>query len=119
LRKGNEDLDAARILSAAERTADSIVGFHAQQAVEKLVKAVLAVHGVEVPTTHDLRFLFEVVSGNGVAVPEEVQETRWLTPWSVEFRYGDELSDRVDRAAAITAAERVAAWATPFVPAQR
>jgi hypothetical protein len=37
---------------------------------------------------------------------------------SAEFGYGDELSDRVDRAAAITAAEPVAAWATPFVPAQ-
>jgi HEPN domain-containing protein len=118
LTKAPQDLAALEVLSTSD-VADEIVGFHAQQAVEKLVKAVLAAHGVEVPKTHDLRFLFEVASSNGIDVPEEVQETRWLTPWSVAFRYGDELSDRVDRAAAIMAVERVAAWATPLVPPQR
>jgi len=116
LRKGGEDLDAARILTGAEHAADTVVGFHAQQAVEKFAKAVLAAHGIEVPKTHDLRFLFDVATSNGISVPQGVREARWLAPWSVEFRYGDELTDPLDRPAAIEAAERVGGWASALVP---
>lgn len=49
-------------------------------------------------------------------MPDEVREARWLTPWSVEFRYGDELTDPLDRSAAIRVAERVANWASALVP---
>jgi HEPN domain-containing protein len=116
LRKGGEDLDAAQILTGAHRAADTVVGFHAQQAVEKFTKAVLAAHGIEIPKTHDLRFLFDIGTSNGIAVPEDVSATRWLTPWSVEFRYGDELTDPLDRPAAIEAAETVGHWALGLVP---
>lgn len=40
LRKAREDADAATKLAADGDTADAIVGFHAQQAVEKALKAV-------------------------------------------------------------------------------
>jgi len=112
LRKGGEDLDAARILTGEHRAADTVVGFHAQQSVEKLTKAVLAAHGIEIPKTHDLRFLFDVATSHGIAVTEDVRATRWLSPWSVEFRYGDELTDPLDRPAAIEAAETVERWAS-------
>jgi hypothetical protein len=44
-----------------------------------------------------------------------MRDARWLTPWSVEFRYGDELTDPLDRAAAIAAAELVGEWASEAV----
>jgi predicted RNase H-like HicB family nuclease len=41
LEKATGDLAAAELLAADERQADHVVGFHAQQAVEKSIKAVL------------------------------------------------------------------------------
>jgi hypothetical protein len=49
LRKAREDADAAAKLAADGDTADAIVGFHAQQAVEKALKAVLAASGDDFP----------------------------------------------------------------------
>jgi HEPN domain-containing protein len=116
LRKAGEDLDAARILIDSARAADAVVGFHAQQAVEKAAKAVLAGQGIEVPKTHDLRFLFDRAAAGGLQVPDDVRDARWLTPWSVEFRYGDELTNPLDRSAAVEAASRVHEWASTLTP---
>lgn len=38
---------------------DDVVGFHAQQTVEKAVKAVLVLHGIAFPRSHDLDFLLD------------------------------------------------------------
>ncbi|MDX6449243.1 MAG: hypothetical protein QOD08_1706 [Gaiellaceae bacterium] len=92
-RKACEDRGALEILSASERAADAVVGFHAQQAVEKFAKAVLTARGFEVPRTHDLRFLLDRAAAGGIEVPEAVRESVWLTPWSVELRYGDDLDE--------------------------
>ena len=37
--------------------ADDVIGFHAQQAVEKLLKAILANRNVEYPRAHDMERL--------------------------------------------------------------
>ncbi len=47
LRKAGQDRHAAQVLALAPDTADEAIGFHAQQAVEKLMKAVLA--GLAIP----------------------------------------------------------------------
>jgi HEPN domain-containing protein len=47
-----DDEFAARSLLPVEGVADSILGFHAQQAVEKSLKAALAYRGVEFPYAH-------------------------------------------------------------------
>jgi HEPN domain-containing protein len=44
---------AARSLLPVEGITDGVLGFHTQQAVEKALKAVLAVNGVEFPYSHD------------------------------------------------------------------
>lgn len=66
LRKAQEDLGAANVLVATENQADHIIGFHLQQAVEKALKAALVEHAVEIPRTHDLGYLIEVLSKQGV-----------------------------------------------------
>jgi HEPN domain len=43
------------------------VGFHAQQAAEKALKAVLAASGDDFPWTHDLRHLMDPAPGGGNA----------------------------------------------------
>jgi HEPN domain-containing protein len=57
LEKATGDLAALRVLAADPNQADHVVGFHAQQAVEKSIKAVLASREVEIPMTHDLGHL--------------------------------------------------------------
>jgi len=52
LESARGDADAARLIADAE-VPDRIVGFHAQQAVEMFLKAVLAMRGVGYERTHD------------------------------------------------------------------
>ena len=51
--KASHDLIAARAILAAGDAFDTAC-FHAQQAVEKGLKAVLALHEIEYPRRHDL-----------------------------------------------------------------
>jgi HEPN domain-containing protein len=46
----------------SERVADEIVGFHLQQAAEKLLKGVLSAYGVSFRRTHDLRELMDAAT---------------------------------------------------------
>jgi len=45
LMKARDDLRALRVLAQHAEVSDEVVGFHAQQAVEKAVKAVLTARG--------------------------------------------------------------------------
>jgi hypothetical protein len=49
-----DDEAALRALVPVEAVVDSIVGFHAQQTVEKALKAALASRSVDFPFSHDL-----------------------------------------------------------------
>lgn len=111
-RKGREDHEAFEILIASERAADAVVGFHAQQAVEKFTKAALVASDIDVPLTHDLRFLLDLATSRGLAVPDTVRASRWLTPWSVDFRYGDDVNDPFDRDGAVGTLRDVEQWAS-------
>jgi HEPN domain-containing protein len=58
---------------------DSMVAFHAQQTVEKTLKAMLASRGVEVPFTHDLGALEELCTSSSIAIPDELADLDRLT----------------------------------------
>lgn len=64
-----------------------VFGFHAQQAVEKLLKAALSAAGVHYTRTHRIAELLDLLRSNGTAVPQRFEESRHLTPFAVEFRY--------------------------------
>lgn len=86
-RLGAGDLYACRSLADDVDAADHIVGFLAQQAVEKALKVALVLAKLELPRTHDLELLVEQIEGTGAKVPEELSEIDWLTPWAAELRY--------------------------------
>lgn len=117
LRKAREDLDALTKLAPDGDTADAIVGFHAQQAVEKALKAVLAAFGEDFPWTHDLRYLLERLTDLEAPMPSSLHEVRVLAPWAVEFRYGETIEDPLDREGAVALAEKAAEWAESQVEA--
>jgi hypothetical protein len=56
-----KDFDALRGMVGNPLFADEIFGFHAQQAIEKMLKAWLAARGIAFPLTHDLSRLFELL----------------------------------------------------------
>ncbi|MGD8400435.1 MAG: HEPN domain-containing protein [Bacillota bacterium] len=63
-----------------------IIGFHAQQAVEKSVKAWLSLLNIEYPRTHDLSFLFALLieADSSAATFKNLTE---FTPYALQFRY--------------------------------
>jgi HEPN domain-containing protein len=54
--KATADRHAAHVLAEAN-VADELIGFHAQQSVEKAVKAVLVLVGARLPRIHDIERL--------------------------------------------------------------
>jgi len=115
LRKASDDALAVRKLSADPEIADAVIGFHAQQAVEKALKAVLSAHDHAYPWTHDLRHLLDLLDEAGQSLPEELADARRLTPWAAEFRYGDTIDDELDRVPTLELVDGVLAWARPHV----
>lgn len=111
LSKASEDLDAVDALVDLAHIGDAVIGFHAQQAVEKAMKAVLAAHGEVFPWTHDLRHLLERLEDVGVHVSDELREVRRFGPWAVEYRYGESLDASLDREAAPRLVAMFVAWA--------
>jgi len=71
----------------AEEVADELVGFHCQQAAEKLLKAVLAARGVAFRRTHDLAELLDAVGDAGLDLPPALAGLDNLTPFAVDYRY--------------------------------
>lgn len=111
LRKAREDAGAVEKLFADVDVADAVVGFHAQQAVEKALKAVLASRGDDFPWTHDLRHLIERLDAVETSLPSQLHEIRVLGPWAVEFRYGETIDDPLDRRRAVALIGETIAWA--------
>lgn len=111
LRKAREDAGAVEKFAFDRDIADSVVGFHAQQAAEKAMKAVLASCGDEFPWTHDLRHLMDRLRAVDLSLPDSLREVRVLAPWAVEFRYGETIDDPLDREQALALALDVVAWA--------
>lgn len=110
-----DDRAAAAALLDIAGVSDAIVAFHAQQAVEKSLKAVLAWSGVDFPFTHNLAALFQLCEDADVNVPEELEEADLLTPYAVAARYGSESPDTIDRPAALRFATAAVRWAIGVV----
>jgi len=51
------------------------LGFHAQQAVEKFLKAVLSASSVHYPRTHDITVLLDIIEENGLAAASGCKHT--------------------------------------------
>lgn len=115
LRKAREDLDAVEALVHLPNIGDAVIGFHAQQAVEKAMKAVLVDRGDVVPRTLDLSHLLERLEAVGVEVRDELVEVRRLGPWAVEYRYGESLDAVLDREASPRQVSRFVSWAQGLV----
>jgi len=91
-RKASDDAKAVREFAANLEISDEIIGFHAQQAVEKWLKAVLGSRGIEFDYTHDLRRLIAEVTAVVGEFPFDNAQVVALTEHAVPLRY-DEILD--------------------------
>ncbi len=115
LRYAKSDLELARIEKPEGVLLENLC-FHAQQAAEKTLKAVLIFLEIDFPRTHNIRTLLDLLP-EGVDVPQEVEESAILTDYAVESRYprSSEPVDDEEYRRVIGLAETVVSWAEKLI----
>lgn len=112
-RKAQADTTAVREMAPNSEIADEIIGFHAQQAVEKWLKAVIASRGQGLELTHDLHRLVMLATRGEEQLPLDVDAAIALTQYAVPLRYEDLLdAEALDRDATVKLVEALSNWAT-------
>ncbi|MFN0071112.1 MAG: HEPN domain-containing protein [Chloroflexota bacterium] len=74
-----EDLSIVRLAQSHREISVSIACFHAQQAAEKAIKAVLVLKSLRFPLVHDIDALCRFAIDNGVEIPDSVADSHKLT----------------------------------------
>jgi len=97
LSKASNDLAASEDILTAGRAYDMSC-FHAQQTVEKCLKALLASADQEYPLSHDLAELLEHVKSRFPDLKLPMEEIMGLVPYAVEVRYDDEFYPGLEEA---------------------
>ncbi len=109
LAKAEDDWRLCHRLVADSESYAEATAFHAQQAVEKYLKAFLTWHQVEFPQTHDIKRLLKLASAQDPSLTEGLSDAADLTAYAVEYRYPGEYAPvtRDDATDAVTMADRV------------
>jgi HEPN domain-containing protein len=119
LRLADRDIKAFEVLSKDPEVHLTVSCFHAQQAVEKSLKAALFSHEIEFGRTHDLIQLTYLLRGKGISVPFSDDDLRRLNPFAVTFRYDEmefEIIPKEDAAKIVTVVRN---WAEKIVESGR
>ena len=111
LESARQDEKAVVALSDVADMSDAIIGFHAQQAVEKALKAVLSSAGIVFRRTHDIAELLDLLTDSGLPPPPEADTLDELNPYAVEARYGLIELSGLDRQGVRATIGQVLAWA--------
>jgi HEPN domain-containing protein len=111
-RKAEGDAKVAAKLAPDPEIDDEAIGFHAQQAVEKWLKAVMALPGLEEARIHDLGRLLEILDSAGLDPPPGADRLDDLSIYAVPLRYADLLdAEPLDREATVALVTDVGGWA--------
>jgi HEPN domain-containing protein len=93
IHKADQDILAVERLREYENVLGGVIAFHAQQAVEKYMKAVLTKHQIAFPKTHDLGVLLTILVRVEPSLSDELADATVLTDYGVEIRYPGDLPD--------------------------
>jgi HEPN domain-containing protein len=90
----------------------NLVAFHAQQATEKALKALLVADQVDFPRTHDLGELLALLRQTGRRRPAGLEQVEELTPLAVQTRYPgfDDPVEEAEADEAIRLASETLVW---------
>ena len=114
LSKARDDGYVVRSMSADASAPNWVIGFHAQQAVEKSLKSVLTRHEIEFPRTHNLSMLIELLRLHVIPLPPDADDLARLTPFGVALRYDDAAGEEeppIQREWAVDVVSRTIDWA--------
>lgn len=87
LARADEDALAAGFILGGDMLTYDVVGFHAQQAVEKALKALLVRHAVRFDKTHDIGALLTQTEVVAPGISLTLVEAEELTVHAVSTRY--------------------------------
>ena len=73
----------------SDKVSDEVIGFHCQQAAEKMLKALLSDLGTTFHKTHELGALMDTLARSGASLPGEFENLDVLTPFGAVYRYDD------------------------------
>ena len=117
LRLADRDIQAFDALKANPQVHISMICFHAQQAVEKSLKAVLFSRRIEFKRVHDLVKLARLLSERGIVLPVPEGQLRHLNPFAVTFRYDDIEIELTSLSNVVSVVADVRRWAKEQVSA--
>lgn len=87
LQKATIDWTTIEVLLESKRCPRESVCFHCQQYVEKLLKAMLTLHGIEAPKTHDLKRLVQLAASKCPELLRFEDRVDSLTAHAIQSRY--------------------------------
>ena len=89
MRLAERDLRAYQVLKVSPGIDLSTIGFHAQQVIEKSIKAVLFLNNIEFTRTHDLVELSLILQNHNILLPITNERLNEFNPFAVLYRYDD------------------------------
>ncbi len=120
LAKADDDIRVASLTLAAVPPMPDPAAFHCQQAVEKIIKALLVAAAVTAPRSHDIEMLAEKAAPFYPALEQQMLSFARLTEWLTASRYpdlggglGEEIGDITDMLDAVKAFRRDVAGLAP------
>ena len=122
LARARDDLYVVRRLRDDADAPAWVIGFHAQQGVEKALKAVLSRFGVAYPRTHNLVMLAELLRRVSQPLPPDAECFGPLVPFGVVLRYENALDDdspSLDPVWSEAVVARTIAWAVERLDEKR
>ena len=90
--------------------------FHAQQVIEKSLKAVLSAKGVSYPLTHSLLVLKKALADVGVACRVDDDVLGKIMPFAVEARYDEEIETTLPLELTLETVKSVLEWVEQYRP---
>lgn len=109
------DRDAAITLVRYSGIKPHIICFHAQQAVEKALKAVMFSQDLPFRRTHDLSECAYILQEANISLPIDVETLALLTPYAVIGRYGGIEDEIISPDEALEIMNIVLDWASNII----
>ncbi len=107
LRKAANDLIAAHATWSTGLALDTVC-FHAQQAVEKSLKAILAFYDIPYPRSHNLAVLLKQAVAYFSLLKRYQAAIEQMTPFAVEIRYDEDFNpSKITARKTLHAADRI------------
>src|ERR1039458_5212237 len=89
LRKAAQDEALLDAVLTSDKVSDEVIGFHCQQAAEKMLKALLSDLGGAFHKTHELGAIMDTLARSGAPLPGAFENLDMLTPFGAVYRYDD------------------------------